>query len=113
MRHPAVEGDYSFHASSAQLLALRLFYCCNPEVNNAQQYNRRVCPVLHAVGALIAQNRWLQGLKTQVASKEVWFWLHIAIQAIGAALIIAAIGIAYRCGLRMRLCCGVLFSATW
>eukprot|EP00878_Enallax_costatus_P012890 GHUV01013460.1.p1 GENE.GHUV01013460.1~~GHUV01013460.1.p1 ORF type:complete len:269 (+),score=19.05 GHUV01013460.1:93-899(+) len=47
------------------------------------------------LGALIAQNRWLQRFKTQVARKEVWFWLHVAIQATGAALIIAAIGIAY------------------
>jgi hypothetical protein len=53
-----------------------------------------------AVGALLAQSRWLTSLKRFVARKEVWFWAHVALQVTGTALIIAAIGIAYRYVLR-------------
>jgi hypothetical protein len=49
-----------------------------------------------AVGALLAQNRWLAGMKRRVARKEVWFWAHIAVQVAGAALVIAAFAIAVR-----------------
>jgi hypothetical protein len=51
---------------------------------------------LVAVGALLAQSRWLAGMKKRVARKEVWFWAHVAVQVAGTALIIAAFGIAVR-----------------
>ena len=50
----------------------------------------------HAVGMLIAQNRWTSPLKKDVAKKNIWFWLHAAGNAAGLAPVIAAIAIALK-----------------
>lgn len=54
------------------------------------------CDTCIAVGALLAQNRWASPLKTQVARRDSWFFLHIIIQVCATILVIAGFAIAIR-----------------
>jgi len=47
-----------------------------------------------AVGVLLAQSRWSRPLRKPLGGKASWFWLHLAINVAGVALVIAAYGIA-------------------
>lgn len=57
------------------------------------------------LGALLAQSRWLAGLRSKVANKEAWFWAHMGCQVLGVLCVTAGFAIAYRyrgCGIFSR-----------